>query len=353
MCLAGTLTGVSMPAARAAPSPIPGEPDAPAVPQPEASTPLSDKEETGSLTDILPDRVELFALPAADDDSPAASEDRALHSVVSLFPPELWPPVPGASADPGTSTIKTEPGTFPSGEAMTPELVASCFGSAPPPPLHDPLSLLAQADAASLRALLRDSLNARGSFQTSVVVLKPSQQIPVALNPPELLQRWYGRSKGLLILYFFGQPDRTQAFFTPESMRCHRSEELRQVIDFGVREAGRLTAAPAQLQRFCYKTVIRLDRLHRQGTITPAEEPSPAVAAVPGAGLWWAFAVGVQATALAGGGVWWWRRRRTGGGGSIDECIRFPEQDIVARLGAPHSGGFGAVIQFGGSGHRL
>ena len=186
------------------------------------------------------------------------------------------------------------------------------------------------------------------------MVLGPSQQIPVTLNPTDLLHHWYGSGKGLLVLYFLGQPDRTQAFFSPATRHYHRTEDLRQVIEFGVREAVRMNTPVAQFQRFCYKTAVRHDRLHRHGIVTPSEEPASALtAAVPASSLWWAFAVGVQAAALGCAAVWWWRRRRAPAAGRDGSTIRLPEQDLVCRLGASYSGGSGAVIQFGVSGQRL
>ena len=62
---------------------------------------------------------------------------------------------------------------------------------------------------------------------------------------------------------------------------------------------------------------------------------------------------GGQATGLAAGAVWWWRRRRSGAGGRQGPVIRLPDQEWLSRLGAPHSGGAGAVIQFGVTGQRL
>ena len=311
-------------------------------------TPASDKEETGALTDTLPDRVEMLPLPEQEDalTLPAASPGSLFPDE---FPPETFLEMPD---NPAATPAAPEPTGTPA--PLPPEIAASCFGPAPPPPLHDPQHLLTPAQAAPLLALLRDALIARGAFQTSVVVLKPSQQIPVTLNPSDLLQSWYGSGKGLLVLYFLGQPDRTQAFFSPETKQHHRTEDLRQVIEFGVREAARMNTPVAQLQRFCYKTAVRLDRMHRHGIVTPSDEPAgPATASVPATSLWWAFAVGVQAAALGCGAVWWWRRRRAAAQGRDGDTIRLPELDLICRLGAPHCGGSGAVIQFGTSGQRV
>jgi hypothetical protein len=314
------------------------------------TTPTSDKEETGVLTAILPDRVEMLTLPQDEmDESPEA---RTQHEGSSLFPEELWPPLPLTEPAEEMEVPAPEILVSTESEPLPAEIAAAVFGAAPPPALYDPQNLLTPAQAASLQALMHKALNAKGSFQTSLVVLKPSQQIPVTLNPPELLERWHGAKKGLLVLFFLGQPDRTQAFFSPETRKFHRSEDLRQVIDFGVREAARMQAPVSQLQRFCYKTAIRLDRLHRQGTVAPFDESMPAATAVSEAGLWWAFAIGAQAAALGAGAIWWWRRRPavTGRKG---ETILFPDQELVSRLGGPHSGGSGAVMQFGVAGHRL
>ena len=318
---------------------------------PPDATPASDKEETGALTDLVRDFVDPLTLPMKEDDAEPGSAAESL-SPVSLFPPELWsgdrtlPPPPDAPPDeppdPYTPSVPADEST------LSAEIAASCFGPAPPPPLHDPQRLLTPTQAAPLAELIQESLNDRDSFQTSIVLLKPSQQIPVALNPPELLQRWYGDSKGLLVLYFLGRPERTQAFFSPATRRQHRSEDLRQVVDFSVREAARMSSPVAQLQRFCYKSAIRLDRLHRQGVVPPDDDPGPVTAAatVPVASLWWAFVIGIHAAGLAIGGIWWWRRRRAEPG-RAGAPIFLPEQDLIGRLGAPHSGGLGAVIQFG------
>jgi len=325
------------------------EPTPPPEPPP-GTTPASDKEETGALTDMLPDFVDPLTLPMEDAES-GTFEDSS--PAVSLFPAELW----SGDRSPATPPDATPQDLSPSADTLPPpgdetslpaEVAASCFGPAPPPPLHDPQHLLTPTQAAPLAELIQESLNDRDSFQTSVVLLKSSQQIPVALNPPELLQRWYGDGKGLLVLYFMGRPERTQAFFSPATRRQHRSEDLRQVVDFSVREAARMSTPVAQLQRFCYKSAIRLDRLHRHGVVPPDEEPPPIVAAatVPVASLWWAFVIGIHAAGLGIGGIWWWRRRRAEPG-RAGTPIFLPEQDLVTRLGAPHCGGLGSVIQFG------
>ena len=342
VCYGGTVTAFARQNAPAAEQP------------PESTTPASDKEETGALTDTLPDRVELLTLPSDDENGMALTdEDREFQSAVSLFPAELWPGTPANLPEVADLPVDAQ-SSPPASEALPPEVVASSFGSDPPPALHDPQSCLTPPQTAALRTLLHNSLNARGTFQTSVVVLRAGQQIPAGLNPPEMLQHWHGDNKAMLVVYFFGQPERTQAFFSTETRRHHRSEDLRQIIDFGVREATRLTSPVAQLQRFCYKTAIRLDRLHRQGVVAPSDEPAPAVAtSVPVTSLWWAFAVGVQAAALAGGAVWWLRRRRSELESREGPPIRLPDQDWIPRLGASHSGGAGAVIQFGASSQRL
>ena len=304
-------------------------------------TPASDKEETGALTDIMPGRVELLTLPVADPNSTVTKT----HG--GLFPDDL-PPDTALELQPPTADGPALPQPAPPSGPLPPEVAASCFGPSPPPPLHDPQHLLPATTSASLLALLRESLNARGTFMTSIVVLGPDQQIPVTLNPTDLLQKWYGSGKGLLALYFIGRPDRTQAFFSPAARKQYRTEDLRQLIDFGVREAERMDTPATQLQRFCYKTAVRLDRLHRHGIVTPTDEPAPpATAAVPAASLWWAFAIGVQATGLGCAAVWWWRRRRASAAGRDGNTIHLPEQDLVCRLGASYSGGGGAVIHFG------
>lgn len=323
--------------------PAPGS----SIPEGETSTtPISDKEETGALTDMLPDRVELLELPAEE---PAESDEWGERN---LFPREIWS---GAAPEAETGLATGAPPAEEALELKPEEIASVCFGSSPPPALNDPQHLLTRAQAAPLEHLLRESLAARGSFQCCVTVLLPTQQIPVELNPPELLQRWYGRTKSLLVIYYLGKPERAQVFFSPESLAHHRAEDLRQVVDFGLREAARMTHPVSQLERFCYKTVIRLDRLHRQGVVTPGDDmpiPAAAVAASSG-GIWWAIAVGIQAIALAGGVFWWWKRRRAAGRIVPGQPVYLPDLEVPPRLGAPHSGGTGATLHFGAGAHRL
>jgi len=313
---------------------------------PPGLTPASDLEETGALTDLLPGFVDPLTLPEPQPEGGVPAGNMAGDDP-GLFPGELWSGEPAILPPPGEAEETAPPPTESS--ILTPELLASCFGSVPPPALHDPQHLLSPEQAGPLAELLQESLNARGSFQASVVLLRPSQQIPATLNPPELLQSWHGDTKALLVLYFMGRPERTQAFFSPEVHRWHRGEDLRQVLDFGVREAARMSTPAGQLQRFCYKTAIRLDRLHRQGIVTPTDEPLPPVAAAaPVHGLWWTVVTGIHAAGLVLAAVWWWRRRAADG--RAGETVLLPEQDFVTRLGAPHSGGFGAVMHFGPAG---
>lgn len=309
------------------------------------TNPVSDREETGALTDMVPDYVDPLTLPGGEAGAPS-SQSPSAWAGPDLFPSELWS---------GEQTQLPSPDFFPEpapdapldDSTLPPEVMTSSFGAVPPPPLHDPQRLLAQAQASPLEELIRVSLNARGTFQTSVVLLRPSQQIPVAINPSALLQSWHGDQKGLLVLFFLGRPERTQAFFSPAVRRQHRSEDLRQVIDFGVREASRMATPLAQLQRFCYKTAIRLDRLHRQGIVAPTDEPlPPTAAAAPPASLWWAFAIGVHAAGAAVALIWWWRRR-VRGRQRPGTPVLLPAQEFVTRLGAPHCGGTAAVMPFG------
>lgn len=366
----GTSPSTGPPDGLQAPPPGPGplpplsalSPSSEAAPAPssETVTLMSDQEETGDQLYMLPDRVERLILPDSADsrEGKFAEGPAASVSADSLFPPEIWPPPPER---PSTGTGPELPDIPPPGslpatpEMLAPDIAAACFGTSLPPPLCDPQGLLPPAKAGPLRNMLARSLNERGGFQASVVLLKPHQQIPVTLDPAALLQRWHGNRKGLLIIYFYGRPDRTQAFFTPETRRHHRAEDLRQVIDYGVREAARMAGPAAQLERFCYKTAARLDRLHRQGVVAPGDEAAATASSreTPGGRQWWLAIVGMQAAALAAGGIWWWRRRRLVTAGKGGKTVLLPDQEWAARLGAPHSGGSGAVIQFGVAGQRL
>lgn len=312
------------------------------------TTPISDSEETGALSDMLPDRVETLPLPDAMEEPAASGKGPG----PGLFPESLWsaPPVVEMESPEAASPAAGEPTE--AWKVLTPQEMSLCFGAAAPAPLHDPQGLLPAWQTAELNQLLREVLlRGESGFQLAAVVLSGAQQIPLDFNPEGVLRQWFGRRKALLVVYFLGQPQRTQAFFSPECLEDHRNDDLRQVIEFGSREAGRMALPAAQLQRFCYKTAIRLDRLHRQGDLDSGDGGPVPAAAASSRGWWWALAVGIQAAALLAGGVWWWRRKhgRPGKGAAV----LLPDQDLVPRMGGAHAAGTGAVIHFGHSGQRL
>jgi hypothetical protein len=302
----------------------------PAVP-PQDVKPMSDAEETGSPTDMLPGYIDPLTLPS--DVSAARG---------SLFPPELWAIPP--------ESYPEEPYVLPlaaaveEGGALDGRAFAAGFGAAELPALCDPQSLLPAEDAAVLGALAGRSMQRHG-FRFCLVLLGGAQQVPAGVDYDALMQRWPGTAKGVTVIYYAGRPERTLAWFSPAARSSHRTEDLRMIIDLGMKEAARAGAPLPQLQRFIYKTLLRLDRLHRQGEVSPSDEipaasTAAATAAAPAAGIgWWSAVIAGQGVALAAAVLWWRRRKRLAG-----EIIVLPGQEIMARLGGPHSGGSGAVL---------
>ncbi len=307
-------------------SPVPPVPT-PAPP----SAPASDREETGALTDLLPDRVETLPLPQEDPAEALLPVEARVESG-GLFPDDLWPAPPG----PGGPDLPAPAPPSPALEGPLPAAVAAtCFGAAPPPPFHDPGNLLPPSQARALRGFLSRSVTERGGFPVNVIVFPPAWQLPGDLNPGDLLQRWHGDTPALLAICFAGHPDRTQAFFSPAALRAWGGEPAR-AAGLSMNEASRLTSPSAQIERFCYRMAIRLDHLHREvGSLPGNTTPVPG----PLRGWWMLFFL--LPAALP---VWRWARRfpfRKG------KPVLLPDREMVCRLGGPHSGGNGAMMPLG------
>jgi hypothetical protein len=113
-------------------------------------------------------------------------------------------------------------------------------------------------------------------------------------------------------------------------------------------EAARVSGPTEQLERFCYKMSVRLHWLARS---LPAKPVDTGVSGNPSRRWWGNMAVSVAILSALGlaagfGVVRLIRSRRPRSEGGHDGPFLLPETEPCPRFGAPHSGGFSAVITF-------
>ncbi len=275
-----------------------------------------------------------------------------------LFPPDVWPVE--AEERPGQLRLdRVGPGQ--------PDLALESAES-PPPALPDALGLY-QPDAsgqvfvdpqeivrdrpeARMESLMRRWLNEECEFQTTLLVFDRDQALPSGLDPQDWRRDWTrqpaGNSReGLLVFYFYGQPERTLAIFGPLARARYGPAALRSTVDAAVQEAGEVEGASEQLERFCYKMSVRLHWLERARAsgAGPYREDATARAGQGGWG-WIAGLLAAVATAGIAAGLRRKSRRTRQPDTPEPTVILLPETQISPRLGAPWSGGSCAVLSF-------
>lgn len=269
-----------------------------------------------------------------------------------LFPPQVWPLQPEPPLGPlqldGVPAAQP-PGPVPAPVLLGPELMALYTMQRPEGVFSDPQHLVKGRTEASMESLVQRWLNDQCVFPTTVLVFGPEQQFPADFDPQALRRQWFGEAgDGLLVFYFYQKPERTLAIFGQNARSTYGESLLRSVVDAAVTEAGRVEGGPEQLERFCYKMSVRLHWLHRTHQVAAAKaitagldssSPKPWGKRLLLAILGGALATGAVLGALA-------LRRRWHQGRSVSGPVLLPEYDVTPRLGAPHCGGFSAVISF-------
>ncbi|RYD27317.1 MAG: hypothetical protein EOP86_24715 [Verrucomicrobiaceae bacterium] len=255
-----------------------------------------------------------------------------------LFPPQIWPVQPAPALEP-LPAEHGEQGTAPAG-VLSPEWAAVYFEKRPDQALLDPQHLLDGPEAVEMESRVRRWLNGDIRFRTTLLVFGPGQKLPAGLDIEALMRRWFeSTSSGLLVFYYFQEPDRTQAIFSAGAARRFPAERLNAVMTDCIRDARRTEGGTAQLQRFCYKAAVRLHQLTSPESMGSGHKQDSS-----GIPAWQCLLlVGVMAVMVAGPWLLFRRRRRV----SIpDGPVFLPVQDFYPRLGAPHCGGCSAVLTF-------
>jgi hypothetical protein len=269
-----------------------------------------------------------------------------------LFPGEVWPVLPEPSLSPLSRNAATGPEaaaqTAPAGDTvpLSPELMKLYETSKPERVFLDPQRLLDAANAGDMESLVQRWLNDQCPFRTKVLVFGRGQQLPSDFDPQVMRRQWFGESDdSLLVLYFLEEPQRTLSIFSKGACATYTEKVLRSTGDAAVSEAARVPGSLEQLERFCYKMSVRLHWLK------PLSPDHPSAVAVPAVThfQWlmpflWSLAVATGVALLSRFAPMIRRRYRTPA--KPEGPVFFPELDSTPRLGAPHSGGFSAVINF-------
>jgi hypothetical protein len=284
------------------------------------------------------------------------SRTRPANQGGGLFPPEVWPLQPGpvlaplVRDDPAVPVPPPDPSAGKEPVLLGPELMARYFSQPPDGVFLDPQHLIQGRDTGAMESLVQRWLNDQCAFETTVVVFGAGQQLPSDFDPQALRREWFaGSTKALLVLYFHHQPERTLAIFGPEAKASYGESVLRRVVDAAVTEAGRVGGGTEQLERFCYKMSVRLHWLaltheaRLAGLATSETGPDAGNSSFRTLMLACGGAVVMGGLVLAG---WAWRRRHRTVAGSGSGPVLLPDWEVIPRLGAPHSGGFSAMISF-------
>lgn len=271
-----------------------------------------------------------------------------------LFPPAIWPLEPEPALEPLTSQSQAErgetapalpgdPGREEEGSVLSPELTKAYFGKRPESVFLDPQHLLKPENAREIESLARRWLNTDFPFKTTLMIFGRDQRIPAEVDAEALMRQWSeSAADSLLVFYYYHQPERTKAVFSAGSTRRFTPEQLSVAMLAAMREAGRAEGGLEQLERFCYKTTVRLHRLAKSGPL-PGAHPAKAGGHRERSRAWVLSGTAVFAAALL---ILLTRKRRRKAGKVEAPPVLLPEQDLHPRLGAAHCGGFSAVLTF-------
>jgi hypothetical protein len=288
------------------------------------------------LPDWMPERLRELELGHAPANLGGGLWPDELWPVVPVFPNGVAPQaIPGASHPPGAA-----------GEPVPEALAGEYFGEIPAVELADPQLFLSGGRRMEIASFLKDCTTQPGALRARVVLFAGNQSLSGKQQPAELAARWFGAGEGVVAFCFFGHPERSMVAFSPAAMEKFGAESQQAIADAARKDAIAVDAPSDQLARFCLKLGLRLHRLALEPPPVQRSMSASAAAQAPatsGRKWLWLLFLGIGIGGLAAGGVFAWRRwRRPAPTGPWT----FPPQEIIHRLGAPHSGGCSAAIKF-------
>lgn len=237
-------------------------------------------------------------------------------------------------------------------EDLSASLVEQYFPDTLEQRVLDPQNLLTQSRLDGILNFL-DYHFREASSQIHILVFKPNQRVPSALDLHEIHQRWFGDELGVLVLYNFGNPAMSRLIFGSTAEASVSEARRRSACVESINEALIVSHAEDQLERFLTELSRRLywieEAFHGSGgeeTEEELPEEASSVAAdteasLPPRRLWFTVLSIVSILILAGGAIM-----------SLQRCAArktyyFPERRHFPRLGGRYGGGNRVVIRFG------
>jgi hypothetical protein len=307
--------------------------------------------ESGRQTTLTPDPLALPAWSAADER--AFARGRPVNLGGGLWPANVFPlqPVPPsetpalpveATAVAGAPTVPSPPiiGKFDRAVA------SSYFAEPPANRVVDPQKLLPEPKARELeRFLAQQAREAR--FDVCLLVFGGGQELPDDIDLDDVFSRWFGANHdSVLVAYFLGEPHRVHVIFSPQTRHQFRAKDLDAITVIAISQASASPYPTSQLDSFLLQLSISLFALEKtppvMAAMTGMARPPSATATnnrplLSKTGWIW-LAPAAVAVGLV---VRWWRHRRR-----RRLAFYLADREFVVRLGAPHSGGAGAVISW-------
>jgi hypothetical protein len=271
----------------------------------------------------------------------------------------------------GDQSLVTEQGTPPPAPSLSVELppqddptvvdsgipeehLADYFDTRPTSFLLDPQKLLSRQEQRDRVGFLRYH-SEDSAVDLYLYLFDGPQEIPGEVRAEELVERMFGEGKpAAVVFYFLGAPQKAELRLSPSLAETVSVAERQRALQSSVAEALEKADPVDQLERFTVQLSIRLYWVEKAfGDGGPAIGPLVVLAdkpaKVPARNRWqpwlakarsWALPAAVLGGAAAAG-------RRVSWGHGARARHRFPEIEVVPRLGGAHGAGVGAVITFG------
>ena len=263
-----------------------------------------------------------------------------------LWPMELWPLMPEprrlpSSQNAGATLNDNTPEKTVTKHPLPAGLHDVYFGAIPPEAILDPQGFIDEMQQEEIGNFFAEFARKQAGVDVRVLVFGPQQELPSDQALQELTDRWYPESQGIVVFYAMGLPRQSICCFSNSLSRTFSTQQFTAVREACVKEAMLAQNTNDQLARYCIKMAVRMNRLKIEGP-----DPTLAHQAVyskmnPVSRLL-AWGAALAALGLAG----WWalrsRRLRTARG---PRTWLLPDQEMTARLSAPHCGGTMAILK--------
>ena len=263
-----------------------------------------------------------------------------------LWPMELWPLMPetrrllsSQKDEAAVNTLTLD--KFAPKEPLPAGLHEVYFGAMPPEAILDPQGFIDEMQQEEIGDFFAEFARKQAGVDVRVLVFGPTQELPADQALQELTDRWYPENQGIVVFYAMGLPKQSACCFSKALSSTFSTGQFTAVREACVKEALLAQNANDQLARYCIKMAVRMNRLKIEGPdVSQSHGRTPSTASpTDGPQVW---AAGLAALILAGWGTVRIRRRSAA---REPMTWTLPDQEITARLNAPHCGGTMAILK--------